>query len=239
MTAASPRSFAVVGAGVIGLAVARRLGQKFPDASVTVYEKEDRVARHQTGHNSGVVHAGLYYEPGSLKARLCRRGVALVREFGRDKGLPFVECGKLVVALDEIEHARLRRIFERAIGNGVLAAEMICPAGIREIEPNAVGMAALRSPTTTVVDYAGHRGGHGGRCRRGRGKARARAARLPRGIRAQAMSADGHLPDDVAIEPCGTVTHLRNAPAPGATSSLAIAEHIIDLITADGASHAQ
>lgn len=147
------QSFAVVGAGIIGAAVARELTWRFPDAEVTVYEKEAAPAAHQTGHNSGVVHAGLYYEPGGLKARLCRRGVALLREFCLTKGLPYDECGKVVVALDAAAEQRLRAIHERAVANGVPDVDMIGPAGIRAIEPDAVGRAALHSPHTAIVDY--------------------------------------------------------------------------------------
>src|SRR5690625_7548364 len=91
--------FAVIGAGIKGAAVAYEITRRFPNATVTVFEKADTVASHQTGHNSGVVHAGLYYEPGSLKARLCRRGVELISEYARAKQVPFEECGKLVIAL--------------------------------------------------------------------------------------------------------------------------------------------
>ncbi len=147
-------SFAVVGAGIIGTAVGRELTRRFPGAPVTVLEKETRVAGHQTGHNSGVVHAGLYYEPGGLKARLCRRGVHLLKEFCADKELPYIECGKLVVALDAVEEQRLAAIFERAVSNGVPGVRMLGPDGIRDLEPHAVGRAALQSPGTAIVDYA-------------------------------------------------------------------------------------
>lgn len=146
--------FAVVGGGIVGCAVARELTLRFPGAVVTLLEKEDRLAGHQTGHNSGVAHAGLYYEPGGLKARLCRRGVGLLREFCTDKGLAYEECGKLVVALDREEERRLAGIFARATANGVPGVELLGPEGIRDVEPNAVGVAALRSPGTAIVDYA-------------------------------------------------------------------------------------
>src|ERR1700745_1067504 len=97
----------VVGAGIIGLAVARRLAELRPGATVTVFEKEREIALHQTGRNSGVVHAGIYYTPGSLKAELCRRGVGLIREYCAARGLPYEECGKLVVAVDGSELERL------------------------------------------------------------------------------------------------------------------------------------
>lgn len=388
-------SFVVVGGGIIGCAVARELTLRNPGAVVTVLEKEHRLAAHQTGHNSGVVHAGLYYEPGGLKARLCRRGVGLLKEFCTSKGLPYEECGKLVVALDRDEEGRLTGILERARANGVPGVEMLGPDGIREVEPNAVGLAALHSPSTAIVDYVAitealaadvvaaggevrlgcevkaiteepdrvtvgtsqgdvvvdrvvvcggvqsdrlaRRGGgtrqpaivpffgqyflleaayrdvlHGlvypvpdprypflgvhltkrfdgemtvgpnaflSLSREGYGGlglnprdlaetlgnpgfwrfagrnlptawreigtvlseraflhqaeryvpalAGAGATRLTRGIRAQAMDADGGLVDDFRIESTGRVTHVRNAPSPGATSSLAIAEHIV------------
>ncbi len=147
------RNFGVIGAGIIGAAVARELTQRFPGASVTVLDKEHSAAQHQTGHNSGVVHAGLYYEPGSLKARLCRRGVNLIRDYALDRGLPYEECGKLVVALNETEESRLAAIHERAVANGVPGIELIGPDGIRDVEPNAVGRLALRSPHTAIIDY--------------------------------------------------------------------------------------
>jgi L-2-hydroxyglutarate oxidase LhgO len=147
-------SFAVVGAGIIGAAVARELTRRFPGAAVTVFEKEPRAAAHQTGHNSGVVHAGLYYEPGGLKARLCRRGVGLLRDLCTERALPYQACGKVVVALDAGEEARLEGIFERAVANGVPGVRLVGAGELREIEPNAVGRRALYSPETAIVDYA-------------------------------------------------------------------------------------
>ena len=147
-------SFAVIGAGILGAAVAREITRRFPRASVTVFEKERRPAAHQTGHNSGVVHAGLYYEPGGLKARLCRRGVGLLAEFCAERGIAYEACGKIVVALDEAETRRLSAIFDRAVANGVPGVRMLDAAGIRDVEPNAVGLAALHSPDTAIVDYA-------------------------------------------------------------------------------------
>ncbi|NWL35651.1 L-2-hydroxyglutarate oxidase [Paenarthrobacter nitroguajacolicus] len=144
---------AVVGGGIIGVAVARELANKLDDAQVTVYEKEDRLAAHQTGHNSGVVHAGLYYEPGGLKAKLCRRGVELLQEFCAMKNLPYEACGKLVIAQIPGESDRLDNIFARATANGVPGARMLHGEQIREVEPNAVGLSALHSPETAIVDY--------------------------------------------------------------------------------------
>ena len=145
--------YAVVGGGIIGTAVARRLLARAPDAVVTVLEKEDRLAAHQTGRNSGVVHAGLYYEPGSLKATLCRRGVSLLREFCVEKGLPYEEIGKVLVALDGAEEERLGAIAERARANGVPGVRVIDRAELHELEPHVAGIAALHSPTTAIVDY--------------------------------------------------------------------------------------
>jgi L-2-hydroxyglutarate oxidase LhgO len=144
----------VVGGGIIGLAVARRLQELRPDAAVTVLEKEDRLAAHQTGRNSGVVHAGIYYAPGSLKARLCRRGVELLRAYCAERGLPYEECGKLVVAVDDSEVARLRELEGRAAANGVPGVRWLGPEELREVEPHAAGVAGLHSPTTAITDYA-------------------------------------------------------------------------------------
>ena len=145
---------AVVGGGIIGVAVARELSNKLDGVQVTVYEKEGRLAAHQTGHNSGVVHAGLYYEPGGLKARLCRRGVELLQEFCAAKALPYEACGKLVIAQTPEEQRRLESIFARATANGVPGARMLGGDRIREVEPNAVGLSALHSPETAIVDYS-------------------------------------------------------------------------------------
>lgn len=142
---------AVVGAGIVGLAVARALAARGDD--VVVLEKEDRVAAHQTGHNSGVVHAGLYYAPGSLKAILCARGRDLLREFCAENDLAYRELGKLVVAVDDAEVAALDRLEERATANGVPDLRRLDGAGIAAIEPHAAGTAALHSPRTAAVDY--------------------------------------------------------------------------------------
>lgn len=145
----------VIGGGIIGLAVARELLQRRPAAEVTLFEKEGRVGVHQTGRNSGVVHAGLYYEPERLKARLCRRGVGLLEDFAHEKGVSYQRCGKIVVATNETERDRLRSIHARAVANGVPGVEVIDAAAIAEIEPAARGIAALHSPETAIVDYGG------------------------------------------------------------------------------------
>jgi L-2-hydroxyglutarate oxidase LhgO len=144
----------VIGGGILGAAVARHLLSERPDDQVTVLEKEDRLAAHQTGRNSGVVHAGLYYVPGSLKARLCRRGMGLLREFCAEHGLAYRRCGKVLVALDDAERARLDRIHERALANGVPGVRPLTPGQLREIEPHVRGVAGLHSPETAIVDFA-------------------------------------------------------------------------------------
>jgi L-2-hydroxyglutarate oxidase LhgO len=133
--------------------VARRLIELRPDAAVTVLDKEDRIAAHQTGHNSGVAHAGLYYPPGSLKARLCRRGVGLLAAFCAERGLPYDECGKVVVARTDAEVGPLREIERRATENGVPGLRWLDRHGLGEVEPHAAGVAALHSPHTAIVDF--------------------------------------------------------------------------------------
>jgi len=145
-------SAAVVGGGIIGTAVARHLARRH-GATVTLLEKEDRLAAHQTGHNSGVVHAGLYYEPGSLKATLCRRGVGLLHDFVTEHGIAYDECGKVVVALEEREAGRLDALHARAVANGVPDVRLVEADELREIEPEAAGVRAIHSPHTAIVDF--------------------------------------------------------------------------------------
>ena len=148
-----PKQISVVGGGIVGLAAAYRLGQKFPDAEVTVFEKEPRVGMHQSGHNSGVLHAGLYYKPGSAKARLAVRGIRQMIEFCRENAIPHEICGKLVVATAEEELPRLRELFDRGQKNGLQGLQMLGPEQIREIEPHAAGIAAIRVPEEGIADY--------------------------------------------------------------------------------------
>ncbi len=142
----------VIGAGIIGLAVARRLAQQ-EGYDVTVFEQESDVAVHQTGHNSGVVHAGVYYPPGSLKARLCREGTRRLKEFCAARDLPYREIGKVVVARSAAEVPRLRDIEARATANGVPGLRWLSPAELAGIEPHVRGVAALHSPSTAITDY--------------------------------------------------------------------------------------
>lgn len=151
----SARTAAVIGGGIVGLAVARELANRYPGIGVTVFEKEDRVAAHQSGHNSGVVHAGIYYTPGSLKARLCLRGGRLLREFCQQHQIRLRELGKLVVASTEAELDGLAEIESRATANGVPGIRRVCRAEIGEIEPYVRGAGALYSPHTASVDFVG------------------------------------------------------------------------------------
>jgi L-2-hydroxyglutarate oxidase len=143
----------VIGGGIVGLATAFRLGQKLPDAEITVIEKESSVGRHQSGHNSGVLHAGLYYKPGSTKARLAVRGIRQMVEFCQEHSIPHEICGKLVVAANAEELPRLRDLHERGQQNGLEGIRMLGPAEMREIEPHVGGVAALRVPQEGIVDY--------------------------------------------------------------------------------------
>jgi L-2-hydroxyglutarate oxidase LhgO len=145
--------YVIVGAGILGLATARQLARD-GDAEIVVLEKEREIAGHQTSHNSGVVHAGIYYAPGSLKARLCRRGLGLLRDFCAEHGLPYEACGKVVVATREEEVEPLKRLAERAAANGVPGLRWLDAHELTTIEPNARGVAGLHSPETAIADFA-------------------------------------------------------------------------------------
>lgn len=143
---------AIVGGGIIGLSTAYRLQQRLPNVSLTIIEKERSVAHHQTGHNSGVLHSGIYYKPGSLRAENCRLGKLAMEEFCTQEGVPFERCGKVIVATDPAELESLQRIFERGQANGV-RCEMIDSARLRELEPHARGVQAIHVPDAGIVDY--------------------------------------------------------------------------------------
>ncbi|WP_166135074.1 L-2-hydroxyglutarate oxidase [Nocardioides ochotonae] len=149
----SGQTIGVVGGGIVGLAVARELTRRRPGVRVVVLEKEDRLAQHQTGHNSGVVHAGIYYRPGSLKAELCTRGRSLLREYCAERAIPYEECGKLVVAVARDELGRFDALERTATENGVPGLRRVEGAAITEIEPHAAGLVALHSPQTAITDY--------------------------------------------------------------------------------------
>ncbi len=144
--------FCVIGGGIVGLSTALHLLTVRPGASLVLLESEPALARHQTGHNSGVIHSGIYHAPGSLKARLCREGTARVRELAAEHGIPVDTCGKLLVATTPAEAIRLDALVERAAVNGV-AVHRLGAAALRELEPNVDGIAAALVPSTGIVDY--------------------------------------------------------------------------------------
>lgn len=144
----------VVGAGIVGLAVAREMGRRHPRSRIVVVEAGPAVGGHQTGHNSGVVHAGIYYAPGSLKARLCTEGRTQLRDYCDARGIPFDACGKLIVATDGSEAGRLDALEERGRANAVPGLRRVDPEAIRELEPHCTGaVAGLHSPATAIVDF--------------------------------------------------------------------------------------
>ena len=149
----SHRDVIIVGGGIVGLSVALEITQRFPRLRTLLLEKEDRVARHQSGHNSGVIHSGIYYKPGSLKAKLCVAGAAAMVEFCREHGIPHSICGKVVVATSREELQSLEELRRRGEANGVAGVRLIGPAELRDLEPNAPGLAALVVPSTAVTDY--------------------------------------------------------------------------------------
>jgi L-2-hydroxyglutarate oxidase len=144
----------VVGGGIVGLAVARELLHRHPHATVCVLERESDIATHQSGHNSGVIHAGVYYEPGSLKARLCVEGAREMYDYCEQRGIASARCGKVIVATDPSELARLDELERRGKVNGVQGLRRIDADGIAQLEPHARGIAALHSPETGIVDFA-------------------------------------------------------------------------------------
>ncbi len=144
----------IIGGGAVGLGVALEITRRFPHLQVLVLEKEDRVARHQSGHNSGVIHSGVYYKPGSMKARLCVTGAAAMVEFCREHGVAHNVCGKVIVATRSDELARLEELRQRGEANGLAGLRLIGPEELREIEPHASGLRALVVPSTGVTDYA-------------------------------------------------------------------------------------
>jgi (S)-2-hydroxyglutarate dehydrogenase len=144
----------VIGGGIVGLAVALEFTRRFPQLRLLVLEKEDRVARHQSGHNSGVIHSGVYYKPGSLKARLCVSGATAMIGFCREYGITHNVCGKVIVATNADEIPRLEELRKRGEANGMTGLHLIGPEELREIEPHAAGLQALVVPSTGVTDYA-------------------------------------------------------------------------------------
>jgi L-2-hydroxyglutarate oxidase len=144
----------VIGGGIVGLSTAMELTRRFPRLRLVVLEKEDAVARHQSGHNSGVIHSGIYYQPGSLKARLCVQGARLMVEFCKAHGIAYQICGKVIVATTEDEIPRLEELRQRGEANGLGELRILKPEGLRDIEPHCAGLMGLHVPMTGITDYA-------------------------------------------------------------------------------------
>jgi (S)-2-hydroxyglutarate dehydrogenase len=144
---------AVVGAGIIGLAVAREILRRHPHVRLTVLEKETDIAQHQSGHNSGVIHSGIYYKPGSFKAKACVSGSARMMQFCEERNIPYRRCGKVIIATEEDELPRLQDLYERGMANGCPDIRIIESDELKEVEPHATGIRALLSPNTGIVDY--------------------------------------------------------------------------------------
>lgn len=175
---------AVIGGGIVGLATAWRVQQRRPDLSIVLLEKEDGLARHQTGRNSGVVHSGIYYTPGSLKATLCVQGVEELRLFCAENDVAYDRCGKIITAVTDDEIPRLEKLFERGSANGVPELRKVDDVQMREIEPHVAGVAGIHSPNTAIVDYPGVCAALGGLLKEG-------GARIVTGAPVEAIRADG------------------------------------------------
>ena len=145
---------AIVGAGIVGLATARSLLEAAPRTKITILDKEAKIGQHQTGHNSGVIHSGIYYKPGSYKARLTVQGAQLMRDFVKSRGLKTEPIGKVIVATSQAELPRLQTLYERGTANGVAGLEMIDQARLKELEPHAAAIRGIWSPATGIVDYS-------------------------------------------------------------------------------------
>jgi L-2-hydroxyglutarate oxidase len=144
--------YVIIGGGIIGLSTAWQLRQRQPDKRIVLLEKENSLGLHQTGHNSGVIHAGIYYEPGSLKAEFCRRGIRATVRFCKDNDIPYEQCGKLIVASNAREHERLLALHERALDNGI-DVDLLDEKQLRIMEPGVRGVSAILSAATGIVDY--------------------------------------------------------------------------------------
>ena len=155
----------IVGGGIIGLATALQLTQLYPRCRVAVVEKEKELAVHQTGHNSGVIHSGIYYRPGSQKAQFCVSGVSSLIQLCQESGIEYDRCGKVIVATDESELGRLEDLYQRGVANGVEGLEIIGPERLKEIEPHTSGIKALYAPGTGIVDFKAVANAYAGRIR--------------------------------------------------------------------------
>ena len=196
--------FVVIGAGIIGLATAYELSRRYPDATVTVLDKESRVGVHQTGHNSGVLHAGVYYRPGSLRAKLCVAGNRSMVDFCTAHGVPVEVIGKLIVATDADQVPRLRALHERALANGI-AARLLAPGEALEHEPHVRCVAAMHVPTTGIVDFAAVCGTLAGLFAERGGEIRlgARVTGVRAGAPATVHTTAGDLPADLLVNCAG------------------------------------
>ena len=143
----------IVGGGIVGLATAYQLQKVNPNAKVTLFEKESSVGQHQTSHNSGVIHSGIYYRPGSLKAQNCLEGYSLMVKFCQEHGIPFELCGKLIIATQDSELPGLEELYQRGIQNGLQNLNVIGPEQIKEFEPHATGLRAIHVPQTGIIQY--------------------------------------------------------------------------------------
>ncbi len=151
---AEPYDVAIIGGGILGLAAGREILQRRPGASLVVLDKEAELGQHQTGHNSGVIHSGIYYAPGSVKAQACVAGSAALMRYCEEHEIPFERCGKVIVATKEEELPRLDELHRRGVANGVPGLAMIGPERLKELEPNVVGIRALWSPNTGIIDFS-------------------------------------------------------------------------------------
>ena len=143
----------IIGAGIVGLATALKMTETHPGTKLLVIDKESQVAQHQTGHNSGVIHSGLYYRPGSVKAATCVTGRKALLEFCDRNGVPYEICGKIVVATSQDEVPRLEELHRRGVANGLQGVDVLGPERLKEFEPHATGVKALHVPETGIIDY--------------------------------------------------------------------------------------
>lgn len=147
------KNIVIIGAGLIGLSTARALAALHPDAKICIVEKASCIAKEQSGHNSGVIHSGIYYKPDSLKAKNCVKGVALLEKYCEENEIPINRCGKVIIATDNEQVTRLNTLYERGLANGVLGIQKIGKEELKEIEPHAAGLQAVYCPNTSIVDY--------------------------------------------------------------------------------------
>lgn len=205
--------FVIIGGGIVGLSTAWQLVRQAPGARILVLEKENAVGRHQSGRNSGVIHAGIYYTPGSLKARYCRAGLRSTIRFCEEHAIPYRQCGKLIVATAENELARLQTLYRRALENGV-EVEMLDQHEIASLEPNVTGVGAVHSPTSGIVDYAHICESMAALCTAGGGEIRTSARVIALTETAHAVTihlADGGSVDALQLVCCGGLMSDRLA----------------------------